>query len=118
MCYIRALVLLACLVIPSRPAIANILSIADDDNFHQLNLRIRPLQMDLAELIIHPPIPRGVPQGGIESAVRTQDCIIRLAGNFDALGAKLDIVGTLVGLAARMVDSADELFVLRLLSIH
>lgn len=118
MCYIRALVLLAWLVLPVKSAIANVLSLADYDNFHQFDLRMRPLGEDLAALIIHPPMPRGAPPAGIEAAVRTQNCMIELAGNFDAFEAQLDKIGILVGLAAKMVDNADELLVIRLLSVE
>ena len=115
--YLRALVLLAILVLPTKSAIANVLSLADYDDFHNLDLRMRPIANDLDNFLIHPPMPRGAPQAAIEAAVRTQNCMIQLIGNFDAVGAKLYHVGTLVGLAAKMTDSADELLVRRLLSL-
>jgi hypothetical protein len=42
--------------------------------------------------------------------------MIRLIGNFEVVEAKVDTVGTLVGLAARMVDSTDEALLIRFLS--
>jgi hypothetical protein len=57
-------------------------------------------------------MPHGTPQAAIAAA----DCMVRLIGNFVAFEAKLNNVGTLVGLAARMTDSADELLVICVLS--
>ena len=94
-------------------AAANVFSLRDYDAFHELNVKMRPLGLDIAGFITKPPMPRG---GGLADTVRTQDCMIVLAGNFDGLDVKLSSVGTLVGLAAQMIDQADELLVLRLLS--
>ena len=106
------------IVLPAKSVAANSLSLADYDRFHELNLRMRPIAGDLATFMMRPPMPGGTLQTGLEAAVRTQDCMIRLAGNFDGLGAKLDSVGTLVGLATKMVDSADLSLVTRLVSVE
>lgn len=105
-------------IVPTKSDAANNFSIADYDRFYELNLRMRPVADDLSAFIVHPPMPGGTTQAGIDAAVGTQDCMIRLAGNFDGIVAKLDSVGTLIGLAAKMVDNADLLLVTNLLSVE
>jgi hypothetical protein len=114
MCRIREFILMAYLVLPANSATANVLSLADYDKFHQLNLRMRPIGDDIAALIINPP---GGPLGR-EGTLHTQDCIIRLAGNFDAVRARLGSVATVVGIATQMVHDADELLVLKVLHLE
>jgi hypothetical protein len=116
--YIRALILSAFLVVPAQSAIANLFSPADWEGFHNLYQRTLAINGDLATLIVNPP-PSAAPNNAfrekLESAERTQGCLIELAGNFDAFVVELNHVGTLVGLAGKMADGRDELFVIRVL---
>jgi hypothetical protein len=112
--YIRALVLLTVLLLAMKSAIAGPLTIADYDSYYALSVRMRPIGDDFAAFMTHPPMPGGASPAGIEAA-RTQNCIIELAGNYDTNSAKLNTVGLLIGLAARMVDGSDELLVISLL---
>ena len=113
--FARVLVLLASLVLPAE-AIANVLSLADYEYFHNFRARMHSIGMDLAARITNPPgEPSPLNRPAIEAA---QECMLRLAGNFDAFGAKLDRVADLVGVASKMVDSGDELFVIAFLRLQ
>jgi hypothetical protein len=100
------------LLFPALPATANDFTIADYDRFQDLILKMRPIAADLANITNSPVQP------GAEAAVRTQDCVIRLAVNFDALVPRFENIGTLVGLASRMAGDADLLLVTQLLSVN
>ena len=115
--YVRALILLSSLVLSATSATANVLSLADYESFHSFNLKLRPIADELAGLIGNPPMPGGMSKSGLEAATTTQNCMIRLIGNFDAFEVRVDKIGTLVGLAAKMADSRDESLVIALLNI-
>jgi hypothetical protein len=100
----------------AKSATDNDLSAADYNRFRELDVRIRPMADDLAAFMMRPPMPGDPLQTGLDAAVRTQDCMIRLAESFDGFRAKLSSVGTLVGLATKMVDTEDLLLVKRVLS--
>jgi hypothetical protein len=92
------------------------------ERFHNLKGRIHPLSLDLAALITNPPgePPLSVPlnRPALEAALRTQNCMIRLAAYFDGFEAKLDRIADLVGVASKMADSQDELLVIAVLRLH
>jgi len=114
-----AFTLMASLVLSTTSATANVLSLADYENFHDFALKkISPIAAELAGLIGNPPMPGGMSRSGLEAAVTTQNCMVRVLGNFDAFRANLHNLGTLVGLASRMVDSEDELLVIGVLRIE
>jgi len=103
--YIRALILLATLVLPAKSAIANVLNLADYQSFYDLNLNMLPIGDNLYALTARQPKAQG------------PNCVIDLALKFDAVKADLRNIGTLVGIAASMTDSADESRVIRYLSV-
>ncbi len=110
---LRALVLLALLVLCAKSATANVLSVDDYSNFQNLfDSRIRPLKHDLSALILRPPAGFAT-QAGLE----TQNCIIRLALSLDGFTADLTTVWREAGLAGKMTDSRDETFALAMLTI-
>jgi hypothetical protein len=109
---------LALLALPPKLAIANDFSVADYSRFHELDVRMRPVADDLAAFMMRLPMTGSTTKAGVEAAVRTQDCMIRLAGDFDRVKANLDTVATLVALAAKMADQADEALVIRFLSLQ
>jgi hypothetical protein len=98
-------------------ALANTTSdfvITDSDRFHDFDVRMRPVADDLAALIAH----STTPPGDAEASARTQECAIQLAGNFDGVRVKLNGIGSLVELAARMVHGTDMMFVSSVLSVE
>ncbi len=103
--YIRGLVLFASLLLPTTPAFANVLSPADDQSFHDLDVKMLSIADDLYTLITNRP------------ATPAPDCLIELAFKFDAVQSDLHTVGTLVGLAANMADKTDELRVIHYLNL-
>jgi Single Cache domain 2 len=103
--YLAAFVILASLVLPPKSATANVLSPADYESFHNLDLKMLPIGDDLYALITNRP------------GTHAPDCLIELAFKFDAVQANLHTIGTLVGLAASMTDNADELRVIHSLSL-
>jgi hypothetical protein len=113
--YARVFILLTSLVLSTTSATANVLSLADYESFHNFDLKIRPIANDLDALLINPPTPGG----RLEAATTTQNCMVRLIGNFDPFTAMLHDLGMLVvGLAARMAASEDELLVVGVLRIE
>ena len=103
--YMAAFVILASLVLPAKSATANVLSPADYENFHNLDLKMLTVGDGLYALITNRP------------AAQAPDCLMQLAFKFDAVQADLHSVGTLVALAANMADNADELRVIQYLSL-
>ncbi len=103
--YIPALIILASLVLLPKSATANVLSPADYENFHSLDLKMLPIEDDLYTLITN------------RAAAHAPDCLIELAFKFDAVQADVHTVGTLVGLAASMADKGDELRVIQNLNL-
>jgi hypothetical protein len=92
--YLRALVLLASLLLPGASAVASVLTIADYQGFHDPDLKMLSIGDDLYALITNQPV------------THSPDCLIELAFKFDAVHADLHTVGTLVGVAANMADNA------------
>jgi hypothetical protein len=92
----------------------NDFAITDSDRFHDFDARMRPVADDLAAFMMHPPTP----SGDAEAPARTQECVIQLAENFDGVRVKLNGIGNLVGLAARMVHGIDMMFVSTVLSVE
>jgi hypothetical protein len=103
--YIRVLVLLTSLLLLTKPAFANVLTPADDQSYHDLNIKMLVIADDLYTLISNRP------------ATAAPDCLIELAFKFDAVQSDLHTIGTLVGLAANMADKTDELRVMHYLSL-
>jgi hypothetical protein len=103
--YLRALVLLASLLLPGASAVASVLTIADCQGFHDPDLKMLSIGDDLYALITNQPV------------THSPDCLIELASKFDAVHADLHTVGTLVGVAADMADNADELRVIHYLDL-
>jgi hypothetical protein len=110
---IRVLFLLLGLLSAERPATANVLSSADYVEFHQLGKRMRPLGLEISTFMMRPPMPWGSP-----AAAFTQDCMIRLSLAFDSFEDQFNKLGMLVGLAAKMVDGADEHLVLGVVTVE
>jgi hypothetical protein len=110
--FVSAFILLASLVLSTMSAAANVLSLADVENFHKFNLKTQPIADNLDALLINPPM-----QGGRDAAIATQNCMVRLIANFGQFKLRIEHLGVLVGLAARMADSGDESAVVALLSI-
>ncbi|HUE09713.1 MAG TPA: hypothetical protein VMQ54_02185, partial [Steroidobacteraceae bacterium] len=102
--YIRSLILLASLVLPAKSAIANVLSLADYDNFHNLAQRTRTLEKDIHDL------------GQPGTPVDTFHCLIELNDNLYKFYDSLDPLVSLVSLASVMVDATDEKAVIHVLS--
>ena len=92
---------------------ANVLNLADYESLHKFGLKTQPIADDLDALLINPPM-----QGGRDAATTTQNCMVRLIANFGQFKLRVEHLGTLVGLAARMADSGDESAVIALLSIR
>jgi hypothetical protein len=105
--YLRALVLFALQALPAKPAIANILSLADYANFYNLDLKTRPLREHLSLLIVHQ-----------STRAYSPHCLIEVSLIFSEVMSKINSIGTLVALAAKMSDSADELQVIQFLSVE
>ena len=103
--YIAAFMILASLVLPTGSATANVLSPADYENFHNLDLKMLSIGDETYGLMTNQP------------ATHAPDCLIELAFKFDAVQADLHSVGTLVALAVNMTDNADELRVTQQLSL-
>jgi hypothetical protein len=117
--FLLATVAVIALLFPARPATANVFVVADYNRFHEFKSeRVGPLGLELSSLIMHPPWPRGAPEVALTASVRTQDCMIQLSGSYGEFEATLDHTADLVGLASKMVDTADELFVILVLKIH
>lgn len=94
----------------SKPAIKHEFTLEDLAKFHAVDLRMRPVGDDIARFIGNPPM-----QAGIDAAVRTQNCMIRLAGTYDAFTRMFNEIGSMIGLSARIVDADDLLLVTRIL---
>ena len=103
--YMAAFVILALLVLPAKSATANVLSPADYENFHNLDLKMLTIGDDLYALITNRP------------AAQAPDCLVQLAFKFDAVQADVHSIGTLVALAANMADNADEIRVIQYLNL-
>jgi hypothetical protein len=80
------------------------------------DVRMRPIADDLAAVMMRP--SPGNAEGSLASAATTQQCAIQLVGNFDAVRAKLNGIGNLVELAAKMVHGTDMTFVSAVLSVE
>jgi len=111
--FVSAFILSASLVLSTMSATANVLNLADYESFHKFGLKTQPIADDLDALLINPPM-----QGGREAATATQNCMVRLIANFGPFKLRVEHLGMLVGLAARMADSGDESAVIALLSIR
>ena len=94
----------------------NDFDIADYNRFRDLDVRMRPIADDLVALVMRP--SPGNAEGSSASAAIAQQCTIQLAGNFDAVRAKLNGIGNLVELAAKMVQGTDMTFVSAVISIE
>jgi hypothetical protein len=103
--YIAAFMILASLVLPTGSAAANVLSPADYENFHNLDLKMLSIGDEIYGLMTTQP------------ATHAPDCLVELAFKFDAVQADLHSVGTLVVLAVNMTDNTDELRVTQQLSL-
>ena len=103
--YFRALVLSALLFLPVTSASANVLTPADYQSFQDLDIKMLSIGDDLYALITTRP------------EAHAPDCLMQLAFKFDAVQADLHRIRTLVGVAASMTDSADELRVIRHLNL-
>ena len=105
--YFRALVLSASLFLlaTSASASANVLTPAEYQSFQALDLKMLAIGDDLYALITTRP------------EAHAPDCVMQLAFKFDAVQADLHRIRTLVGVAASMTDSADELRVIRHLNL-
>jgi len=103
--YTNALVILVLLVLLTQSATANVLSAGDYDNFRNLDLRMLSIGDDISGLVAN------------QAATHAPDCVIELAFKFDEVQADLHGLGTLVALAANVTDQADELRVIRQLSL-
>ena len=77
---------------------------------------MRPIADDLVALVMRP--SPGNAEGSSASATIAQQCTIQLAGNFDAVRAKLNGIGNLVELAAKMVQGTDMTFVSAVISVE
>ena len=102
--YIRVLVLLTSLLLLTKSAFANVLTPADDQSYHDLDIKMLAIADGLYTLISDQP------------ATAAPDCLTELAFKFDAVQSDLHTIGTLVGLAANMADKTDELRVMHYLS--
>jgi hypothetical protein len=89
--YMAAFVILASLVLPAKSATANVLSPADYENFHNLDLKMLTIGDDLYALITNRP------------AAQAPDCLMQLAFKFDAVQADLPAV---VAPASRFANSS------------
>jgi len=105
MSYTNALVILVLLVLLTQSATANVLSAGDYDNFRNLDLKMLSIGDDISGLVAN------------QAATHAPDCVIELAFKFDEVQADLHGIGTLVALAANVTDQADELRVIRQLSL-
>ena len=103
--YTNALVILVSLVLLTQSATANVLSAGDYDNFRNLDLKMLSIGDDISGLVAN------------QAATHAPDCVIELAFKFDEVQADLHGIGTLVALAANVTDQADELRVIRQLSL-
>jgi len=103
--YTNALVILVSLVLLTQSATANVLSAGDYDNFRNLDLKMLSIGDDISGLVAN------------QAATHAPDCVIELAFKFDEVQADLHGLGTLVALAANVTDQADELRVIRQLSL-
>jgi hypothetical protein len=103
--YTNAPVILVSLVLLTQSATANVLSAGDYDNFRNLDLRMLSIGDDISGLVAN------------QAATHAPDCVIELAFKFDEVQADLHGIGTLVALAANVTDQADELRVIRQLSL-
>jgi len=103
--YTNALVILVLLVLLTQSATANVLSAGDYDNFRNLDLKMLSIGDDISGLVAN------------QAATHAPDCVIELAFKFDEVQADLHGIGTLVALAANVTDQADELRVIRQLSL-
>jgi hypothetical protein len=103
--YTNALVILVSLVLLTESATANVLSAGDYDNFRNLDLKMLSIGDDISGLVAN------------QAATHAPDCVIELAFKFDEVQADLHGIGTLVALAANVTDQADELRVIRQLSL-
>src|SRR5262249_27660452 len=115
---LSALVLVGSVLLSCEAATANVFTMTDYEKFYQLQKRITTLGGDLANLIIKPPWPTGSTESALRASTHTQDCMIRLSGDFGIFGAQFDQTTLLVGLAAKMVSSEDEMLVLSLLAFQ
>jgi hypothetical protein len=103
--YTNAPVILVSLVLLTQSATANVLSAGDYDNFRNLDLKMLSIGDDISGLVAN------------QAATHAPDCVIELAFKFDEVQADLHGIGTLVALAANVTDQADELRVIRQLSL-
>jgi hypothetical protein len=103
--YTNAPVILVSLVLLTQSATANVLSAGDYDNFRNLDLKMLSIGDDISGLVAN------------QAATHAPDCVIELAFKFDEVQADLHGLGTLVALAANVTDQADELRVIRQLSL-
>jgi hypothetical protein len=103
--YTNAPVILVSLVLLTQSATANVLSAGDYDNFRNLDLKMLSIGDDISALVAN------------QAATHAPDCVIELAFKFDEVQADLHGIGTLVALAANVTDQADELRVIRQLSL-
>ncbi len=103
--YLSVLVILISLVLLTKSATANVLSLGDYENFRNLDLKMLSIGDDIYGLVTNQP------------GTHAPDCVIELAFKFDAVQADLHGVGTLVELAANVTDHADELRVIQRLSL-
>jgi hypothetical protein len=94
----------------------NDFDIADYNRFRDFDVRMRPIADDLAAVMMRR--SPGNAEDGLASAATTQQCTIQLAGNFEAVRAKVNGIGNLVELAAKMVHGTDMTFVSAVLSVE
>ena len=103
--YMGVLVTLVSLVLLTKSATANVLSPSDYETFRNLDLKMLSIGDDIYGLVTAQP------------GTHAPDCVIELAFKFDEVQADLHGIGTLVALAANVTDQADELRVIRQLSL-
>ena len=75
----------------------NDFDIVDYNRFHDFDVRMRPIADDLAAVMMMRLSP-GNAEGSSTSAANARQCTMQLAGNFDAVRAKLNGIGKLVEL--------------------
>jgi hypothetical protein len=103
--YMGVLVTFVSLVLLTKSATANVLSPGDYENFRNLDLKMLLIGDDISGLLAN------------QAATHAPDCVIELGFKFDEVQADLHAIGTLVALAANVTDQADELRVIRQLSL-